>query len=314
MSENINLTINVSTNLLNKYMTQKQPIVETKVTAIPKDEVVITKKEEKRKGTPVLKTILGFGSSATIGGFAGKLFEENKIPQIKENLKKKSENLYNKLCHFKDSSAVTENGKNNYEKLTRSLTSINRFNGVNEKCMLFEGQDKNAADKIMDWIGNTCNKEYKVIDFDTDGFNFGNILNEGEKSDKIRLFRAENMDKLIKNNSENSVIKTMKNYMSDCGQEKQSILMFHTKDFNELDEIARANQRITQHFKVDEMKDFDKYTDLYKKYQKSENILSKISKTTKTKAVAFGTIAGLAVAASIFAIIKIKNKVKNNED
>lgn len=300
---------NNSTNLLNKYIIQQQSAVNMKVREQKTDEVIINQKKDKKRGCGIFITVLGFGSSATTGGIAGKFFEKKKIPQLKSKLIEKSENLYKKLCNFDDSSFVTEEGKKNYLEFTRTLFDINKYNGNNEKCLLFEGKDKTSADKIMDWLGNICNKEYKVINSDID--NIGNILATGENLNTIRLFRVENIEKNIKNNAEKEIIKSAKDNLNRCGQESQTILMFHAKDFNELDTVTRASQRITKRFRVDEMKDFDKYADLYKEFEKTEKKLSFVSKITKNKSVVAGIIAGLAVATGIFAILKIKNKKQN---
>lgn len=307
------VTYNSPTNLLNKYTQQKSDNTNTKVSETPNDEVVIKKNNDKKKGSKILKTILGFGSSTVIGGFIGRVLAEKETPKIKNKLTENLENIYEELCNFKDSSAVTEQGKRNYKKLTNVLYGINKYNGSDYKCILFEGKDKKLADKIIDWIGNVCNKEYKVINFDID--DIGDILNEGEELKEIRLFRVENLDKRIKNDAKDSAIASGKRIMSACGQgDTNAILIFHAKDFNELDDIARAPHRISKHFKVDEMKDFDSYADLYKKFQETENKLSNISKTTKTKFIAIGIAAGLAVATAIFTILKIKNKGKKNEN
>lgn len=308
-----NVTYNSPTNLLNKYTQQKTENTNIKVSETPKDEVIINQNNNKKKGNKILKTILGFGSSTAIGGFIGKVLAEKETPKIKNKLTENLEKIYEQLCNFKDSSAVTEQGKQNYKKLTNVLYGINRYNGSDYKCILFEGSDKKLADKVMDWIGSVCNKEYKAIDIDVE--KLAPLLNEGEELKEIRLFRVENFDKRIKNDAKDSAIAYGKRVMSACGQgEKNTILMFHAKDFNELDDIARAPHRISKHFKVDEMKDFDKYADLYKKFQETENKLSNVSKTTKTKFVALGIAAGLAVTTGIFAILKIKNKGKKNEN
>lgn len=308
MSENIKLQINVSTNLLNKYITPKQILVDVQTSEITKDEVIMNKKDDKTRGHKTLKTIIGFGCFGAIGCFIADFFETKKIPQIKKQLNNNLGSIYNELWNFKDSSAITEQGKQNYSKLTSTLLGINKYNGSDYKCFLFEGKDKKSADKIMDWIGNTCNKEYKTVDFFAPDFDLADILEEGKTLKDVRLFRAENMDKLIKKDTEQSVIAAMKGCMSDCGQkETNTILMFHAKDFNELDDIASAPHRISKHFKVDEMKDFDKYTKLYKEYQNIENKLSKISKTTKMKFIAIGIVTGLAIATGIFKILKINN-------
>lgn len=292
-----NVTYNSSTNLLNKY-TSQQTKTDVKISETPHDEVIINQNNNNKKGSKISKTILGFGSSTAIGGFAVKFLAEKETPKIKDKLTENLENIYEELCNFKDSSAVTEQGKRNYKKLTNVLYGINRYNGSDYKCILFEGNDKKLADKIMDWIGNVCNKEYKIINFDVD--DIGDILNEGEELKEIRLFRIENLDKRIKNDAEDSAIASGKRIMSACGQgNTNAILMFHAKDFNELDDIARAPHRISKYFKVDEMKDFDKYADLYKKFQETENKLSDVSKTTKTKFIAIGIAAGLAVATGI---------------
>lgn len=284
-----------------------------KISKTQNDEIFTNKNREKKKGNKILKTILGVGGSSAIGGLSGKFLFEKNAEKIKCKLTENMENLYDELWNFKDSSAVTEQGKQNYSELTSVLHGINKYNGSNYKCMLFEGNDKKSADKIMDWIGNVCNKEYGIFDMDVE--DIYDVLQGGDKFEKLHLFRAENMDKYIKKDNKNSIIATMKDWMSCCGQqETNAILMFHSKDFNEIHDEVMVPHRISKHFKVDEMKDFDKYTDLYKKFQNTEKKLSNISKTTKTKFIVAGIVAGLAVATGIFAFLKIKNKGKRNEN
>lgn len=50
MSENIKLQINVSTNLLNKYIMPKQILVDVQTSEITKDEVIMNKKDDKTRG------------------------------------------------------------------------------------------------------------------------------------------------------------------------------------------------------------------------------------------------------------------------
>lgn len=75
----------------------------------------------------------------------------------------------------------------------------------------------------MDWIGNVSNKEYGVFDMDVE--DIYDVLQGGDKFEKLHLFRVENMDKAINKNEERYLIATMKDWMSSCGQKETNAIL-----------------------------------------------------------------------------------------
>ncbi len=81
-----------------------------------------------------------------------------------------------------------------------------------------------------------------------------------------------------------------------------------------VDKIKPEYRNFTEELYIDELKDFDKYLNLLEEWANVGSKTRKICKLEKLNLPAIGIAAGLAVATGIFAILKIKNKGKKNEN
>lgn len=301
MSENIKLQINVSTNLLNKYIMPKQILVDVQTSEITKDEVIMNKKDDKTRGRKTLKTILGFGSSTAVGGFVGKFLAEKKLPQLDKILSNKEDKIYDEIDKI---FLPLNRAKGSYDKLEKIIDDI--IWGIEKpECYIFESKNKENADKIISFISKITGKTYEVIDMGNQEIPFDSILKTRKNSDEIKLFNLENTEKCLGIEFKEKHGKFLQDILTNT--KNKNIYFFH------VDKIKPEYGDFTRRLYIDGLKDFDSYAKLRKEYAKTEIRIDKIDKLKKLNLPAIGIAAGLAVATGIFSILKIKNKkgVKN---
>lgn len=182
-------------------------------------------------------------------------------------------------------------------------------------CILLEGQEQAASDKIITFLKNISCANYSEIDVKQQ-----NLLDTLEKLEKTyqktgvwNLLHAKNMDELINTEiSDRSVIESMKAIMTSVAQDYKTTIVFDTKNSKVLDEIALDPNRIDGHYYVDKMKHLDEFFSKVCDFYATPNTQEIAKKKLCLKGAGIGALIG-AGALLLHVFIK-KNDIKLKGD
>ena len=278
----------------------------------------------------ILASSAAIAAGGALGGIAGDFYQRKRYPAMLLDAKDKVNAAYSDVKQFISTVGVTENetanaiGSNAYHTMDmffRRMKDVKKNPRVeNANCLMFISKDENKAKEAIDWFINASRQRYCRVNLYDEEFDFVKYLENLEKdymkTKKWNLVHAENMEKLINPEVvQPPVIASMKAIMCSTAEDNHTTLLFHTKDPLKLDDAAIESNRITEFYNLDELKHFDKFKDVYGKYNKQLDLLSKLQNSKKafaTKNIALGAVLGAAVIGVIFAIKKMINK--NNKE
>lgn len=278
-----------------------------------------------------LKDVFIPSFAVVIGGVSGGIINKKRQSAMLDVTIKNIDKTAQQIRNFTSSPKYFEN--NVVQRATTKpykhlMSIIEKMKQVNEKpkleipnCLMFISKNDSRAKKAIEAFKNIARQNYIEVDGWDESVNLLNVLDDAKKNfnstGKWNLIYVKDMDKLI-NPSEVDFdcIEGMKSIMCCTADEYCSTLLFQTKDWRNLDDIAIETNRVLHSFDVDNMEHFEEFCSLYAKHNEQVELAQKLLNNKKQiplKGIGIGILVMLAITTVGYLIKNYIHKGDKNE-